>query len=189
MNARWVLLVIVLTIALLAWRPSTKLTVQKPSNISLSMPPPGIPMDLARIMQKCVDIAVPELLEPVRDQPYTDLEIRGAVTPLLEKARTHGAALTPIGNAHSASKVVDSNKMVRYVARMSFHESKSDVTVLLDVVLLVTATQTYVESVKFATPIATAKPDELASMASTDEQPRAKFVDPMTLFETQKVLL
>ena len=146
--------------------------------------PSGLPSGLPQILRKCTDERVPELSAPVRHIPYNEPEIRAIVFVLLERMRSHGADAEMIGNAHRASKVVDGNNAIQYSARISVNVSPQNISILLDTVIIVSATSSFVKSVELAT-----TPDQSSSIAtafptqeSEQQHMYAAYVDPVTLF-------
>lgn len=137
------LVLVLAVVAALAWwilrhqGADKRPLVQMESNATPAPPaPPGIPPNLPEKLAIAVDTQIPVVMTSGSPVQYGEDEIAQIVRSVLARINHMDEQLTLIQVA-SASKTTDSYKTVSYDIRASVHDSRDNISMLLDMAVLI----------------------------------------------------
>lgn len=139
-----VVLLAVLGVAWWVWKhyPDAQPVVQLENNATPApATPQGIPATLTQKLAAAVDAQIPVVMTSGSAVQYDDDEIAQITRAILAKINSQDEQLTLIQVA-SAAKTVDSYKTVSYEMRASVYDAKENISVLIDIGVLIPASGT-----------------------------------------------
>lgn len=114
------------------------------------VPPPGIPQTLAQKLAKAVDTQIPVVMTSGSSVQYDEDEVSQIVRAVLAKINAQDERLTLIQVA-STAKTIDSYKTVSYDMRASVYDAKENISVLVDIGVLIPVSGTmYIRRLRLA---------------------------------------
>lgn len=138
----WRTVLVLLVLAGVAWwiwkhRGDTQPPVQLQSNITPApATPQGIPQTLTQKLAAAVDTQIPVVMTSGSAVQYDEDEVAQIVRAILTKINAQDEQLTLIQVA-STTKTIDSYKTVSYEMRASVYDAKENISVLIDIGVLI----------------------------------------------------
>lgn len=152
----WRTLLVLLALAGVAWwiwrhQGDTVPPVQLQNNATPPpVPPQGIPQTLTQKMANAVDTQIPVVMTSGSAVQYDEEEVGRIVRAVLGKINAQDERLTLIQVA-STAKTIDSYKTVAYDMRASVYDAKENISVLVDISVLIPVSGTmYIRKLRLA---------------------------------------